>query len=138
MAELSFSSYLQGPLGAAIRAADGPGTLPAPEIAPAVNVAGSISGAYTAQGPAMRLLRPGHVAGLAPGTVVRADPPPGSVDVEPNYFPVCEVVPAQLPWLLTPARAEAGRLRPWLVLVVVTAESTPLQPGVPLPTVEAA
>ena len=43
MGDLSFSSYLQGPLGAAIRVADGNGTLPAPEIAPSVRVAGAAS-----------------------------------------------------------------------------------------------
>ena len=49
----------------------------------------------------------------------------------PNYFPLIELQPADLPWRYTPARANAqDRLRPWLCLIVVRddeiAAATPL------------
>lgn len=138
MGDLVFSSYLQGPLGAAIEQADAAGALPAPVFAPAVRLAGPAGGEpQVIGGPHLRLLGPGHVAGLAPGTVVRTDPTPGAADATPNCFAVCEVAPPELPWLLTPARPANGRLRPWLVLVVLPAAAAPLRPGSPLPTVEA-
>ena len=68
----------------------------------------------------VELLGPEHVLGLGPGQVVREEPRPDSADVEDNYFPFVELATADLPWLLTPAAPDAqGRLRPWLVLVVV-------------------
>lgn len=137
MADLTFASYLQGPLGGAIEASDGPGTLPPPAFTPALTLSSSIAPDSAAPGPHMRLLGPGHVTGLAPGTVVRTDPPAGGVDVEPNYLAVAEVVPPELPWVLTPARPAGGRLRPWFVLIVLEAATTPLMPGAPLPSVEA-
>lgn len=138
MADLTFASHLQGPLGEAIQATDDLGLLPSPTLAPAVTLSGgSIAPPASVPGPPMRMLGPGDVASLAGGTVVRTDPPAGAVDVEPNYMAVAEVVPAELPWLLTPAKAAAGRLRPWFVLVVLEAAKIPLQPGTPLPTIEA-
>jgi hypothetical protein len=138
MADLTFASYLQGPLGEAIEATETMGSLPPPAFAPAVAVTSTLGDTDTAKAPPMRLLGPGDVAALADGTVVRTDPPAGGVDVEPNYLAVAEVVPAELPWLLTPARAADGRLRPWLVLVVLEAAKTPLVSGTPLPAIEAA
>jgi hypothetical protein len=139
MADLTFGSYLQGPLGEAIRATDNMGLLPTPDFAPAVILTSTVAHPEPdiVGGPPMRLLGPGDVAGLAGGTIVRTDPTAGSVDVEKNYLAVAELVPPELPWVLTPARAAAGRLRPWLVLVVLDEAATPVQPGKPLPTIEA-
>ncbi len=76
----------------------------------------------------IRLMGPGHVVGLQPGQVIRTDPTPGSRAFEPNFFPLVEFDEASLPWLFTPASANAAeRLRPWLCLVVVRD-----QPGVRL------
>jgi len=62
----------------------------------------------------------GEVAGIGVGQVVRCDPQAGSVDVEPNYFVVCELAAPDLPWMMTPAApTSSGQLRPWMVLVVV-------------------
>jgi hypothetical protein len=138
MADLTFASYLQGPLGEAIQATDGMGSLPPPSFAPAVTLTSTVGQPATVGGPPMGLLGPGDVAGLAEGAVVRTDPPAGAVDVEPNYMAVAEVVPAELPWVLTPARAAAGRLRPWFVLAVLEEAKAPITPGEPLPTIEAA
>lgn len=67
----------------------------------------------------VRLLGPESVTAVAASQILRAEPRPDSTDVEPNYFPFVELASPDLPWMLTPARAGAGRLRPWLVLVVV-------------------
>jgi hypothetical protein len=137
MADLTFASYLQGPLGEAIVATETFGLLPRPAFSPALTLTSTIAPETQVKGPPMGLLGPGHVAGLGPGTVVRADPPPGAGDVEPNYLAVVEVVPPELPWVLTPARAAGGRLRPWLVLAVLVEATAPVLPGAPLPTVDA-
>ena len=62
---------------------------------------------------------PGSVVALAPGEVLRVDPPDGAGDAAPNLFPYVELRTADLPWLFTPARPRADKLIPWLVLVVV-------------------
>jgi len=68
----------------------------------------------------VRLLGPGDVTGIDPQEIVRTDPRPFASDVEPNYLALVEFDPPDFPWLFTPARADAaGRIRPWLVLVVV-------------------
>ena len=76
---------------------------------------------------AVRLLGPGDVTGLPPQQVIRTDPAPGARTFEANYLPLVEFDEPALPWLFTPASASAGRLRPWLCLVVVRE-----QPGVQL------
>jgi hypothetical protein len=97
------------------------------------------SGAASVRVP-IRVMGPGHVTGLDSRQIVRTDPAPGSRGFEPNYLPLIEFDDATVPWLFTPASANAqARLRPWLVLVVLR-----LQPGVtvrvprgePLPVLE--
>ena len=67
----------------------------------------------------MAVRGPGSVVGLAPGEVVRVDPPDGATDHAANMFASVELRTADLPWLFTPARPRGERLIPWLVLVVV-------------------
>src|SRR5512142_893880 len=62
----------------------------------------------------------GDVVAIDARQVVRMEPPPGTADYEPNDFAAIEFDNPDLPWLFTPAGADGqGRLRPWLVLVVV-------------------
>ena len=68
-----------------------------------------------------RLYGPGDVVALEAGQVSRCFPPDGSRDHEPNLFAHLELKTADLPWRFTPGGPAAGRLRPWLVLVVVEA-----------------
>ena len=76
----------------------------------------------------VRLYGPGEVTGIDPQQVVRLEPQPRTSDFEPNYFPFIEFDRPDFPWLFSPAKADGqGRLRPWLVLVVVRR-----QPGVEL------
>ena len=68
----------------------------------------------------VRLYGPGDVIGIDPQQVVRTEPRPLSTDFEPNYFPAIEFDRPDFPWLFTPAKADgAGKLRPWLCLIVV-------------------
>ena len=93
----------------------------------AVTAAVRVNGTPAASLP-VRLLGPADVLGLDLRQVVRMDPPPGSSGFEPNNFVAIEFDRPDLPWLFTPAAANAaGRLRPWLCLVVVR-----VQPGVNL------
>ena len=110
MADLTFASYLQGPLGEAIQATDGDGPAsPAPAFAPALTLTSSIGDARPpSAGPRCGCLAPATSPGLADGTVVRTEPPAGAVDVEPNYMAAVEIVPPELPWVFTPP----GRRRP--------------------------
>src|SRR6188768_36725 len=79
---------------------------------------------------------PADVLGFDRHQVIRTDPSPGSSNFEPNCFPAIEFDRADFPWLFTPARANAaGRLRPWLCLIVirkqdgVQLESSPASPS---------
>lgn len=68
----------------------------------------------------LSLYGPGDVATLDPRTVIRTWPRPSVYQSEPNFFPLIEIQPADVPWRFTPARRSAAdRLRPWLVLVVL-------------------
>ena len=68
----------------------------------------------------VRLYGPGDVTGIDPQQVVRTEPRHLATDFEPNYFPAIEFDRPDFPWLFTPAKADAaGKLRPWLCLVVV-------------------
>lgn len=61
------------------------------------------------------LIGPGQVAGLAPGTVTRRWPDPGSVDIVAGKVAYVEFGRDDLPWMLTPH----GSALPWLTLVVL-------------------
>ncbi len=76
--------------------------------------AGSLSGTVP-----LELFGAGEVTGFDPRAVIRVWPRPDVFDAESNYFPLIEFDQPDLPWRLTPARAEINdRLRPWLALIV--------------------
>jgi hypothetical protein len=70
---------------------------------------------------AVVLRGPGDVVAMHPGAVARVEPPPGSNDFEPNYFPFVEFVDPDFPWRysLDPDTAPERR-RPWLSLLVLS------------------
>ena len=79
-------------------------------------------------GVTVGLLGPGEVTGLDRQQIIRAEPKPGNTTFESNFLAAIEFDRPDLPWLFTPARADAqGRLRPWLCLIVAQK-----QPGVAL------
>jgi hypothetical protein len=114
--ELTFLPHLRRGMAAAASTPDPlAGPFPAPVTAEAwVSVEGRrVTRTVMLEGA-------GEVTGLGTGQVVRCEPQPGSTDVEPNYFALCEVAAPDLPWMMTPAApGQNERLRPWLVLVVV-------------------
>ena len=86
-------------------------------------------------GPALTLMGPGAVAGLNPRAILRTDPAANATGVEDNYLAQIELARPDLPWMFTPAKPNAaGRLSPWMVLIVVEA-SIELQAGTPLPRI---
>ena len=88
----------------------------------------------------MRLYGPGDVTGIDPQQVVRTEPRHLATDFEPNYFPAIEFDRPDFPWLFTPAKADAaGKLRPWLCLVVVRKQegvTLRVDRNLPLPVLE--
>jgi hypothetical protein len=69
---------------------------------------------------ALRLFGPADVIGFDSRLVLRTDPKPDTSNFEPNYLALIDFDPPELPWLFTPAAANAQqRLQPWLVLLVL-------------------
>jgi hypothetical protein len=118
----SFLPWLRRGVGVGIARVDGD-TTPAPRATLDVKV--SIGGGplSTAAGPVdvpLSLYGPGDVTALDTRAVIRTWPRPDVYQSEPNYFPLIELQPADLPWRYTPARANPqDRLRPWLCLIVL-------------------
>ncbi|MFD6275783.1 hypothetical protein ACFWFI_09450 [Streptomyces sp. NPDC060209] len=133
--DLQFAPYMQSSIGAAVA-----NTMPhlLPELKPQLALAGPDGQPVPMDPPdtGLRMLGPEGVIGIDPGHIVRVDPAPGSSDTEPNYLASVEFDVPELPWLFTPARADLGRLRPWLVLAVIERDGHPVQPGTPLPFVD--
>jgi len=90
----------------------------------------------------VRLRGPADVLGIDRNQILRTDPRPHAQDFESNCFPSIEFDAADLPWLFTPARANASsKLRPWLCLIVVRKQEgvTLSNKGdTPLPTLQIA
>ncbi|TFV61567.1 hypothetical protein E4P42_01350 [Mycobacterium sp. PS03-16] len=135
MTTIRFSSWAQTAVGRAVVTEDAPGGLPAAGFTPGIDVIAPDGTATTLRIPApMSMLGPESVAGLDGRAVVRTDPPAGAADVEDNYLVSVDLRPVELPWMFTPAKPRDGRLRPWIVLVVVETVSSTLVTGDPVPT----
>ena len=127
VAKYVFLSWLRRGVGTAIepRESDA-GT--APRVKVPVTVAFN-AGSLSATVP-LELFGAGEVSGFDPRAVIRVWPRPDVFDAESNYFPLVEFDQPDLPWRLTPARAEVNdRLRPWLALVVVKEDEATLAPA---------
>jgi hypothetical protein len=87
------------------------------------------------------LFGPGDVVGIDPRAIVRVEPRPFSTNFEPNYLAHIEFYDEGFPWRYTPAAPSAGRLTPWMALVVLEegefTEGAALS-GRPLPFVQLA
>ena len=89
---------------------------------------------------ALDIVSPADVIGLDPRQVVRTEPRAHMRNFEPNYLAAIDFDPPDLPWLMTPAHANAQqRLLPWLTLIVLRRdeiEGDPLlRPGRLLPSI---
>ncbi|GAB2867908.1 hypothetical protein GCM10022221_80930 [Actinocorallia aurea] len=131
MSVLKFTDWTRTPLGAAITGTDA-ATGRAKIDVGADLVGPGPDGQKTPVAPPgdrLQLLGPGDVAGCREMPVLRAFPPAGTADAAPNDLASVDLAVPELPWLLTPtATPTDGRLQPWIVLVVVSAE-TRLDPG---------
>lgn len=117
------------------------GALPAARVTPtiALQVAATgptISGSQTLSSgpldsnsnPDLFLYGPGDIVGFDKRHVALTEPADGTVNFEPNYFAGIELDDPDIPWMFTPAQAAPttsgtaqGRLRPWVVLIVLAA-----------------
>jgi hypothetical protein len=98
------------------------------------------------------LAGPADVRAFDTRAITRHWPRPDVFEVEPNFFPLLELYPADVAWRYTPARADGqDRLRPWLGLIALrddeidTVEGPTLQrssgmlktkSGAPLPRID--
>jgi hypothetical protein len=138
-ANLSFLPWVRQGAAAGIATAD---DLTATQAGVAqLQIGLSLNGA-AAQAVTARLRGPADVVGISASQVVRLEPPPGSADFEPNYFPCIEFDGVDLPWLFTPLGPGAeAKLRPWLCLLTVQVQDgIAIAPaaGAPLPQLEIA
>ena len=115
-----FLPWLRRGVGTTITRADGdPTTAPRASLDATVTIGpGPLSAAPV--DVTLSLYGPGDIAALDQRVVIRTWPRPDVFQCEPNYFPLLEVQPADLPWRFTPARANTqDRLRPWLALIAL-------------------
>jgi len=107
----------RGAIRSVARVDAGSGPLPAATIRASVTVDGTVVARD------VRILGPDTVQAIGAAEILRRYPVPGSTGAEVAWFPLVELASADLPWRYTPAAAGPdGRLRPWLVLVVVPAD----------------
>ncbi len=94
----------------------------------------------------LQLYDAGDVVGFDSRAVVRVFPAPNVADAEPDYFPLIELDPPDLPWRLTPeapiSGPSGGTLKPWLVLLALRrdeiAGEQPPGEHCPLPSISVA
>jgi hypothetical protein len=127
LAQYIYLSWLRRGVGTEIAQRESDGSA-APRVQIPVTVEFN-AGTLSATVP-LELLGTGEASGFDPRAVVRTWPRPDVFDAESNFFPLIEFDQPDLPWRLTPARAEVNdRLRPWLALVVVKDTEAALAPG---------
>lgn len=65
------------------------------------------------------LYGPGDIIGIESRAIIKTEPHNWITNFEPNYLPNVEFYDEDFPWRYTPAAPTAGRLRPWITLVVL-------------------
>ena len=65
------------------------------------------------------LYGPGDIIGIEARAIIKTEPHNWITNFEPNYLPFVEFYDEDFPWRYTPAAPSAGRLRPWITLVVL-------------------
>jgi hypothetical protein len=121
-ASYAFLPWVRQGLAGGISRVDGDATA-APRASVGVTVVVDAAGDQRPVTTTLALFGPGEVGALNPQAVLRVAPKPGELDAEPNELPMVEFAEADLPWRYTAATAAAhDRLRPWLVLAILTAD----------------
>ncbi len=67
----------------------------------------------------VQIIGPGDITAIKGDAIVKTEPRPDVGNFEPNYFPYIEFYEEDFPWRYTPASEKDGKLRPWLVLLVL-------------------
>ncbi|WP_440071712.1 hypothetical protein [Streptosporangium sp. OZ121] len=139
----TFLPWLRRGLANQVTAADGD---PAVRLRPRVTVSLTASGRSPGGAVQNRTLTrqvslygPADVVGIDPNAIVRTEPRPWITNAEPNLLAHVDFYDEDLPWRHTPAAPAAGRLRPWLTLLVLTEEEfrdSPAGGAAPLPRVD--
>ncbi|MFF4445659.1 hypothetical protein [Streptomyces sp. NPDC001502] len=74
----------------------------------------------------VQLYGPGDVVGLDPRAISRTEPQPSVTNAEPNFLAHIEFYEEDLLWRYSPAAPDAaGRLLPWLALIVLAGPADP-------------
>ncbi|MFJ8085365.1 hypothetical protein ACIQ6Y_32860 [Streptomyces sp. NPDC096205] len=132
MTSLRFTSYAQPAVNTGLGTPQ-PGAV-RHELTSGLTLTATPDDSAVVTGPALSVVGPESVIGVDPGLFGRRTPAPGVTDAVTNDLVSVDVLAVDLPWRFTPGAAEEGRrLRPWMVLVVVDAATSLLQPGAPLP-----
>lgn len=115
------------------------GTATSGNVVPVTLAVATDRGARTTAPVNVRLHGPGNVIGLDTRQIIRTEPRANTSEFEPNYLAACDFDDPFLPWLFSPEQTH-GKLKPWLVLVVVERDTVPLHadPRRPLPWIELA
>jgi len=120
LASYTFLPWLRRGLGARIDRPDAPGGA-APRVSLPVSLRLDTSAGPRVATANLALIGPGEVKSLDPRVIIRRFPRAGERDAQTSYFAHVEFDQPDFPWRHTAARANDGdRLRPWLVLVVLT------------------
>jgi hypothetical protein len=77
----------------------------------------------------LRILGPGDVSSIQQHSFASTAPVPGAQDVETTKRAYVEMAATDLPWRFTPETRNGNVLRPWIVLVVGTADEITLLPN---------
>lgn len=141
---LNFASWVQPAAAGALPHDDAnthPSTPSPPAVDPPLRVSVELQG--TVGNPSridapqgnMRLLGPGDVVGLDPAQIVRRFPAPDTAGSNTTHLAFIDFAATDLPWRFSPVTATAttppqsgtgqpeNRVRPWLVLLAVTADN---------------
>lgn len=82
------------------------------------------SNTTTTQPVSVAMYGPGDVIGIDPNMVIRTEPRDLTNNFEPNYLAGIEFDAPDFPWLMTPAAPNGQRLRPWIALIVLSADTS--------------
>ncbi|HEY2886168.1 MAG TPA: hypothetical protein VGJ08_13220 [Rhizomicrobium sp.] len=68
------------------------------------------------------LFGPGDIVAISRAMISRVEPAGGLRGFEPNYMPFVEFVDADFPWRYSLDSGDPARIKPWIVLIVLTAD----------------
>src|SRR5215469_6093257 len=129
VATYSFLPWLRAGVVNTITAADGDSTVKTrATISAGLQLSGQpVGGGTPLTSPISQtigLYGPGDIVGIDSRAIVRLEPRDWITNFESNYCPAIDFYDEDFPWRYTPAAADVSglKLRPWIALIVVTAQ----------------